>query len=215
MPVDAAVATAPIDAAPLVTVDAAPAPTATLDNLVVEGELDAAKVSDLLYGLAPQLASCLGAAGPSTTELSLTIVKSAIGIRNAWQDDAATVPACLRAIFDAVPDRAWNVGATTVYVVVKAGPPGSVAPDAPVLRERRAEFQRLFCDLEKLSGADKLASPPEKQSRMTAWARDHIKHPAPLQVTSDIGTWNPADRKHKLKSAIEAEGIKKCALQRW
>jgi hypothetical protein len=205
-----------LDAAVVVEapVDAAPPPTATLEGVVVAGELDVAKVTELLTPLAPELATCLGSAGPTTTELSLTIVKTAIMIRNAWQNDAATVPGCLRAIFKDKEERAWNIGSTTVYVVVKATPPGGTAPDAPKLGERRAEFQRLFCDLEKLAGAEKLGV-PEKQNVMISWARDHIKHPAPLQVTSDVTTWNPAERGHKLEKAIKAEGIKKCALQRW
>lgn len=213
VPADAATSGSP-DAAVEAILDAAPAPTATLDGIVVAGELDVAKVADLLSGLTPQLASCLGDVGPTTTELSLTIVKSAIGIRNAWQNDVPVVPACLRAIFDETPERAWNVGSTMVYVVVKAGPPGAQAPDAPPLRERRAEFARLYCDLEKLSGAESLDA-PQKQNKMLGWARDHIKHPAPLQLASDVSTWNPAERADKLIRAIKAEGIKKCALQRF
>lgn len=208
-PIDAAVTVErPIDAAP------PPAPTATLHGIVVAGELDVAKVTELLAPLAPELATCLGAAGPMTTELSLSIIKSAIVIRNAWQADVATVPSCLRAVFPDREERSWDTKTTTVYVVVKATPPGTTAPEAPKLGERRDEFARLFCDLEKLAGADKLGV-PEKQNAMITWARDHIKHPAPLQVASDVSTWNPADRVHKLEKAIKAEGIKKCALQRF
>jgi hypothetical protein len=216
----------PPDAAPVgVAIDAAvplappideprPTPTASLENIVVAGELDAAKVTELLAPLAGELGTCLGANGPTTTELSLTIKKSAIGFRNAWQGDAPIIAPCLRAIFPDEQQRTWDMKSTTVYVVVKAAPPGMVAPAAPALRERRDEFVRLYCDLEKLAGAEKLQV-PDKQNRMIAWARDHIKHPAPLQLASDVPTWSPAEGAYKLEKAIRAEGIKKCDLQRW
>ncbi len=205
--------TAPIDAAVVVAPDAA-LPTATLENVVVAGELDAAKATEMVAALVPDLARCLGSAGPTTTELSLTIIKSGIGLRAAWQNDTPSVPPCLQSIFADPQQRAWNVGSTTVYAVVKATPPGTTAPEAPKLAERRAEFVRLFCDLEKLAGAEAL-EPIEKRNAMQTWARDHIKHPAPLQLASDVSTWSPSDMNFKLEKALLAEGIKKCSLQRW
>lgn len=88
---------------------------------------------------------------------------------------------------------------------MKATPPSTTAPEAPELAERRGEFVRLFCDLEKLASAEKLAV-PEKQKAMIAWARDHIKHPAPLQLASTVQTWSPAEASFKLERAIRAGG---------
>jgi hypothetical protein len=176
---------------------AAPRPAklvATFDSMVVVGEQNAARVRAHLAAASGKLAACLGADGPTTTEISLSIVKHGIDVRGAWQGDAAVMPPCLRKVFPAARTRAWATDMTTVYVVVKAGPEGSTWTDAPVLEDRRAAFERLFC-----AGEDAAT----------------VKHPAPVQLASDVTMWPAEDRDRKRKKAIQAEGIKKCAQQGW
>lgn len=203
----------PAEPAATPVVAPAPPPIATFEALTVAGELDAQKVQGLLDPMKSQLAECLGSVVPTTTELSLLIAKSDVGLRVAWQDDAVLVAPCLQTVFSSTqPDGARSV--TTVYVVVKAGPSNAAWAAAPTLRERKAEFQRLFCDLEQLAGAEKI-DVPEKGKVMQTWARANIKHPAPIQVAADVARWSPQERSSKLEKAIRAEGIKKCKLQRW
>lgn len=200
----------------LVQVAAArPKLVATFDSMVLAGELDQARVRRQLAVVKGQLAACLGADGPTTTELSLSIVKNGIAIRNAWQDDKPVVPACLMKVFPGKGVRSWATNMTTVYVVVKAGPAGSTWVDAPALEERRGAFERMLCNLEQLSGADKLDG-VAKQKAMIQWGRDHVKHPAPIQVASDYAYWGtPEQQIATLTRKLKAEGITACPMLRW
>ena len=190
----------------------APPPAVTFENLIVAGALSPDEVTRRLAPLAPALA-CLATSGPITTELSLLVAGDTLGFRSAWQDGVPTAPACVQPIFpgDPIePGAPW----TSVYVVVKVAPPDTTAPAAPAPPERRADFERMFCELDRLAGADKVEVGARGQA-MQRWAREHVRHPATFELARQISEQHPAETARFAQRALRAEGIAKCRMQRW
>lgn len=181
--------------------------------MIAIGDVTTAEVTKRLEADAGRIVACVAPNGPTTTELSLMIVDDTIGFRSAWQGGAPVRPSCLEPIFSNTPPNVRSTS-TSVYVVVKAAAPGETAPAAPPPPDRLKEFQRMFCDLETLSGADKLGT-DKKRETMQTWARVNIRHPAPFELARQVGKQAPVDVVHFLEKSLRAEGITKCALQRW
>jgi len=192
-----------------------PPPTATFEGVITAGALGVAEATELLSPHGPAIAACLGSAGPTTTELLFSIPDGVhLELRNAWHAGVAIAPDCLKPMFAADPNTRRGTRSTGVYVVVKATPPGTTAPAAPAPPESRAEHERMFCHLERLSGADK--SPVENdQTLMTTWVRDHVRHPAPYELAGQIAEQNPAEMDRFVTRSLKAVGIKKCPDRRW
>lgn len=208
---------APADAAaPSVVIDAAPAFEVVLGPVIVEGDVSIEDVTSRLAMEQVTLGPCLGGAGPTTTELMFVVVGDAMELRSAWQNGAPLTPppACLAALLRPIDGAARDAPRADVYVAVSAGPEGAAHPAAPPAPDRKDAFQRMFCELDKLSGADKL--PVEKRvEAMTSWARTNVRHPAPFALAGRVGTWAPQGRDAQLRRALQAEGVKKCPMQRW
>ena len=192
-----------------------PAPVAVIENVLVAGTPAIADVTAALEARAADLAACLSADGVArTTELSLILGEGpARSLRVAWQDGAPITNPCVADVL-AVGTYDRNTYLGTAYAVVRSGPPGVEPPPAPSPPDRKTEMTLMFCDLFVVSGAER--EPVETRAQVAQdYARTHVRHPHPLHIASSVWLWAPQDREFKLVKAVKAEGIKRCALQRF
>jgi hypothetical protein len=194
-----------------------PPPKLAFEGTIVEGSLDAAGAVKQLELYGPQIGACVGdGANATATEIMLLVTDDKLSLRTAWRDGAPApkLVDCLAPVMPGGDPAVRAAKLTDVYVVVTVTPDGATPAKLPAAPVRKAAFDDMFCKLDKLSGADKL--PVEKQRDvMIAWARTNIRHPAPFSLASKAPTWAPQDVAHNLKKGIQAEGIKKCPMQRW
>ncbi|MFN0253646.1 MAG: hypothetical protein ACKV2T_42655 [Kofleriaceae bacterium] len=191
-----------------------PPPKLAFEGVIVEGSLDAGAAAKQLERYGPQIGACVGdGANATATEIMVLVTDDKVSLRSAWRDGAPSqkLVDCLAPV---MPDGdAAATARTDVYVVVTVTPDGTIAkvPAPPV---RKKSFEDMFCKLDTLAGADKL--PVEKRrDAMITWARTNVRHPAPFSLAAKAPTWAPQDVAHNLKKGIQAEGIKKCPMQRW
>jgi hypothetical protein len=206
----------PVDAA----VDASPPPppAVSVDGILTDGGLPPEVVAAWMAGRTERLGACLSGDGVArATEVSLILVGEAVELRVAWQAGAPVTIPCLVDILGP-PDTlevAWDTRFATAYAVIRTAPAGVELPPMPAPPERQADVKLLFCDLFEVSGADKEPSPSEKREIAIAYGRAHARHPRAVHLTLEVSQWSPAENADKLKRAIKAEGIKRCALQRF
>jgi hypothetical protein len=186
-------------------------PVATFEGMIAIGDASAAEVTKLLERESDRLAICLGVEGPTTTELTVLVVNKTLALRNAWQDGASVRIDCLQRSFPGAQIES-DSKTTSVYVVVKAEPPGATAPATPRAPDRRADFQALYCDLPQLSGADKVEA-SKRLGVMREWAKQHVRHPAALELANKISKHGPVGLKEMIADALRSEGITTCAMQ--
>jgi hypothetical protein len=192
-----------------------PDPVAVIENVLVAGTPTIADVTTALQARTAALAACLSADGVArTTELSIGLGEDgATALRVAWQDGTPIELPCLTALL-AVGTADANTHVGAAYAVVRSGHPGVEPPPAPTPPDRKAEVKMMFCDLFTVSGADK--EPVETRAKVAQdYARAHVRHPAPLHIAAQVWLWSPAERADNLVRAVKAEGIKRCALQRF
>ncbi len=192
-----------------------PSPVARIEGVIVAGTPTVTQVTAMLESRAVELAVCLSADGlVRATELSIALGENdATSLRVAWQDGTPIELPCLTALL-AVGTYDANTHLGNAYAVVRSGPPGVEPPPAPTPPDRNAEVKMMFCDLFTVSGADK--EPIETRAKVAQdYARAHVRHPAPLNIAAQVWLWSPAERADNLVRAVKAEGIKRCALQRF
>jgi hypothetical protein len=200
--------------------DAKAGATATFENVIAEGVMQAEDVNALLAPLEPELAACLTEGGiPTTTELSLVFPFPSgeeSAVRAAWRDGVfIEIPTCLAKHFPGSASvRFQPARFTNVYVVIRTTSHKATAPAAPVPPERRAEFEMFFCDVDRLANASALKE-PAKSAVMSAWARQHVRHPGPWETSSSVVERDASEWIDYLEKAIRAVGIKKCRFQGW
>lgn len=192
-----------------------PAPVAVIENVLVAGAPTVAEVTRALEARADELAACLSADGVArTTELSLILGGGpARSLRVAWQDGAPITSPCVAAVLAVgTYDASTHLGAA--YAVIRSGPPGVAPPPAPAPPDRKTEMTLMFCDLFIVSGAER--EPIETRAAVAQdYARAHVRHPHPIHIAGSVWQWAPQDRASNLVAAVKAEGIKRCALQRF
>jgi hypothetical protein len=202
-------------------VDAPPPlpPVARIEGVIVAGPHTADAISALLAPRLPTLAACLSGDGVArATEILVMVSGDTTELTLVWQGGALVdpEPACLTEHLggEEAITLSWDTKFSTAYLVVRSAPSGVEPPPAPSPPDRKADVKLMFCDLFDVSGA--MDAPIETRSQIAIdYAHAHIRHPAAYHIAQRVSQWNPAELKHNMVRALEAEGIKRCALQRF
>lgn len=205
--------TGPETVAPAPPVVAAPPSVEVrIDQVLVAGPGSADDVRVRLATAEPALIGCgeTAIAASRAIELGFAITSGGrVPHVHAYAPADDALLACLaRALGSEEQAVADNGEPTDVYVALRLvrGQDVAAAAAPPVLRD---DVLHGFCDLEQVSGADRL---PRDQAWpvMKTWFRDHIRHPTALHLTWKIAHSDPADTKRELERGVRAAGVARC-----